>query len=419
MDKIKRMFLFALAVAVTSQLYINPFMEDFRVSLSVVLFSVILTLNKNFNSILFSIITGVVVFLFRSLLLIFSGLKVSYILSITYPSILFYIIFGVLFYLLITEVNSKKVIKLGIYLAICDFFSNFMEIFLRINKKGFMDNYDIIKVLIFVALLRSFLAILLISIIKYYKLLVIKEEHENRYRRLVLLVSSLKSEIYFMKRNSDYIEKVMGDSYKLYEGLSQKDDIKMLKELSLSVATDIHEIKKDYIRVIKGVEDIMGNKIQYEKMSLADIFDILEKSTRKFINKEKRDINIYFKLGKNFYTKKHYGLISVFRNLINNAIESIEDSGDIIIEHSLENNNHIFKVIDTGTGIKKRDINHIFNPGFSTKFNKLTGDVNRGLGLTLVKDIIENYYNGNIKIKSIIDSGTVFIVTLPQNELEE
>ena len=46
-----------------------------------------------------------------------------------------------------------------------------------------------------------------LTIIRNYKILLTKEEHEKRYQNLILLTSSLKSEIYFMRKNSEDIEK--------------------------------------------------------------------------------------------------------------------------------------------------------------------------------------------------------------------
>ncbi len=49
------------------------------------------------------------------------------------------------------------------------------------------------------------------------------EEHENRYRRLFLMTTGLKNEIYFMRKNSEEIESVMANAYKLYEKLNEMD----------------------------------------------------------------------------------------------------------------------------------------------------------------------------------------------------
>ena len=67
----------------------------------------------------------------------------------------------------------------------------------------------------------------------------------------------------------------------------------------------------------------------------------------------------------------------------------------------------IIDISDTGKGIPKANIKKIFSPGFSTKKRGW------GLGLTLVKRIINNYHKGQIFVKSSEpDVGTTFRIIL-------
>ncbi len=52
----------------------------------------------------------------------------------------------------------------------------------------------------------------------------------------------------------DYIEYVMNNAYQLYESMHEHNHGEDVQDLSLTIAKDVHEIKKDYIRVIKGIE---------------------------------------------------------------------------------------------------------------------------------------------------------------------
>ncbi|MEG2820466.1 MAG: ATP-binding protein, partial [Muribaculaceae bacterium] len=62
-----------------------------------------------------------------------------------------------------------------------------------------------------------------------------------------------------------------------------------------------------------------------------------------------------------------------------------------------------------GKGIAHKNFKTVFNPGFTTKKRGW------GLGLTLVKRIIEEYHNGKIYVKeSEIDNGTTFRIELPK-----
>ncbi|KPU26675.1 hypothetical protein TR13x_08840 [Caloranaerobacter sp. TR13] len=421
MGKIKKMFFLAFSVTLISQFYFSFIVENFRISLAVIVFTFGLFWYKSLDTIVTSIVTSLTVFLFRYFLLSINHLSFEQSFAVNYPVLFFYMIFGICFHIFNLKNKEKNFLSLFIRVWACDFIANFCEILLRLDKITLTNITAAVKILFLVALVRTFISISLLSVIKYYKLLLIKEEHEDRYRKLVLLTSSLKSEIYFMKKNIDYIEKVMNNSFKLYEAISNDKTLSHLKNLSLSIAKDVHEIKKDYIRVIKGIEETTVRKIEYSSMSLKDIFYILQESTKRYLESENLNINLIFQVGDNFKTKEHYHIISLLRNLINNSIEAIkktEESGFIMVVHYKKDGYHIFKVYDNGEGIREKDMKNIFDPGFSTKFNPETGDLNRGIGLTLVKDMVENYFKGKIIVNSKYKGGTVFQISIPEKVLE-
>lgn len=116
---------------------------------------------------------------------------------------------------------------------------------------------------------------------------------------------------------------------------------------------------------------------------------------------------------------KHYGnipLIScspsqlnqVFLNLIVNAAQAIENHGAITIETFVEDDLVHIVVEDNGKGIPSDVLPRIFDPFFTTKeIGKGTG-----LGLSIAYKIVEQH-GGNIKVKSEVNKGTQFIVSIP------
>jgi len=88
-------------------------------------------------------------------------------------------------------------------------------------------------------------------------------------------------------------------------------------------------------------------------------------------------------------------------NLVKNSIDAMRGKGSINIEILKEGNNAVILVSDTGLGILKRDFSAIFNPGVTTKKRGW------GLGLSLVKRIVEEYHNGKIKVLSSNKEGTI------------
>lgn len=94
-------------------------------------------------------------------------------------------------------------------------------------------------------------------------------------------------------------------------------------------------------------------------------------------------------------------------NLVKNAIDAMKGKGAIRVCITEKNNKAIVEVTDTGKGIPKRDFKKVFQPGFTTKKRGW------GLGLSLVKRIIEEYHNGKISVvKSTANKGTTMGISL-------
>ena len=102
-------------------------------------------------------------------------------------------------------------------------------------------------------------------------------------------------------------------------------------------------------------------------------------------------------------------LIRIITNLVKNAIQAIPETQldkQINIRVKKEDNSLLIQVMDNGSGIDSQNIPRIFEPKFTTKTSGM------GLGLGIIKNIIENY-KGTITFETEIGKGTVFTVTLP------
>jgi len=98
----------------------------------------------------------------------------------------------------------------------------------------------------------------------------------------------------------------------------------------------------------------------------------------------------------------------VLENIVKNGVDAVSGIGNIKVTIGQLGEKEIFIDIgDDGKGIVKGSIKDVFKPGFTTKKRGW------GLGLTLVKRIIENYHEGRIFVKSSqTDAGTVFRIIL-------
>lgn len=101
-------------------------------------------------------------------------------------------------------------------------------------------------------------------------------------------------------------------------------------------------------------------------------------------------------------------LQQLFLNLINNAFEAMKKGGRLEIRVSNRDPEHVVvKIKDDGIGIAQKDIEHIFEPFYSTKKSKGTG-----LGLSITYGIVKKL-RGTIYVDSEVGKGTTFTVTLP------
>jgi len=100
----------------------------------------------------------------------------------------------------------------------------------------------------------------------------------------------------------------------------------------------------------------------------------------------------------------------VFLNLYLNGIEAMEERGTLSVDLYPDESGEQIKISisDTGAGINKEDLVHIFDPYFTTKQS------GTGLGLAIVHKIIESH-KGEVKVESEPGKGTTVTIILPSN----
>ena len=106
----------------------------------------------------------------------------------------------------------------------------------------------------------------------------------------------------------------------------------------------------------------------------------------------------------------------VFENLIRNSLDAIDkENGVIEIDPRLHPKEHQIVILykDNGQGIPRQNRNKIFRPGMTTKKHGW------GLGLTLVKRIVEAYHHGQIRLIETSSQGTTFEIVLPVETVKD
>ena len=405
----QQILLIGIFIIIGAQINMNLFIDNFRISIGTLIFPITFVMFGKYPVLPVTFISAVGVLTSRVLS---EWLRYDQIQFYSFfPEMIFYLVYGTLFYI---YSHKKETLSpdCAAVLFIFDYISNLTELLVRLGAGAF--NIKSQFGILLVAFSRSLIIYGILFCLHHYKFSLLRREHALRYRRLLLLISKLNGEVVWMKKNTGLIEETMNTSYQLYRELEENGTDETLSRKALGVAKDIHEIKKEYLLILRGLSEALDLNLKDDGMYLTDILTVLKQSLTTESSDKKADIS--FQIQENLYTENHYFLMSVFRNLLTNAIEASEkDNPQIHVIQSTDADSYLFDVTDDGPGILPEDLEQIFSPGFSTKINFTTGEISRGLGLNLVQDLIKNQWNGEIQVSSV-PGCTTFHIRIPKSD---
>jgi nitrogen fixation/metabolism regulation signal transduction histidine kinase len=190
-----------------------------------------------------------------------------------------------------------------------------------------------------------------------------------------------------------------------FERKFDKNDPNIDKKVS-----DLSRSLVDQIDLVATVASAFSEfaKLPTKNDEVFDLKEELENLVRVF----NEDGNIYFHVNRDkiFVKMDRIYLSRIFTNMITNAKQAISEERKSIINIDVEHFNKkvVIIVSDNGIGIPKDKLEQIFEPNFTTKNSGM------GLGLTMVKKMIEEY-KGEISVKSTQGKGAKFTIVLPTN----
>ncbi len=414
---LKKVMVISAVVAFCSLFHFNFFVEGFIITISVIALPLLLYFNDGVNSFLACLAVAFVSPSFRLLTLVIGGATLQKGFQTTWPEVFFYAAYGAVFYWLYSRFQ-RPTHQFLIAAFASDLIANTVEMSLRLTTLFIPLN--IFRGLATVALLRTLVvAVSLYSFIKLQQLM-IAEENKKNYANLLLITSNFWSEIYFMQKNTAYIEELMAKAFNLYKYAEENASDATIVSKSLDLAKEVHEVKKDYLRVIRGLEAITEEKLYRLSLSIDQIVRIIVENSRKTLANGNSDIQIVSNIRSKAKVYYHFYMTSVLQNLMSNAIEAIGEraAGKIEISADEVGGQLQISISDNGCGIKQRDIAYIYNPGYSSKYSERSGDSKRGLGLNIVKNLVEREFNGSIAVVSQPTEGTRFELTFPLDGLK-
>jgi len=195
----------------------------------------------------------------------------------------------------------------------------------------------------------------------------------------------------------------------LISDLSEKEKIKELAKDLQEEIQHIIEIAASYMKLGKQSQAEMGS------LNLNKILTELLKALGTLGHVKYLDLKTNFDEPIPMVYGDREKIIQVFRNLIINAAHSMEETESktltVTSKYNDETSSIVIVVSDTGIGIKKKDIQNIFDSYFTTKGE----GVGTGIGLLIVRDVVEMEMGGTIQVESTYGKGTTFIISLPRS----
>ena len=188
---------------------------------------------------------------------------------------------------------------------------------------------------------------------------------------------------------------------KLVTQIENDDIAELLKE--------INKIDSEAISRINGLVVSLRKFVRLDEAELqeADINKELDLTLDLIRHETKNRIDVVKNYGKLPPIKCYPNMLNqVFMNILVNAAHAIKKDGIISIDTSYKKKQLVVKIKDTGCGIKEPA--KIFDAGYTTK----GVGVGTGLGLAISQKIIEKH-NGKIEVKTKINKGSEFCITIP------
>ncbi|MFP7474244.1 ATP-binding protein [Niallia taxi] len=188
--------------------------------------------------------------------------------------------------------------------------------------------------------------------------------------------------------------------------------------LQLMIQTDLPQNKRtEYLKISIGeidrANELIRDYLTFAKPSPANerILNIKEEIQRtlnvirplanmKSVEIETEVMDFYFK-------GEEQPFQQCLLNIIKNSIEAVQNTGHIKISTQRCSNNLKLIIADNGKGMNKEQISRLGEAFFTTK-----GREGTGLGMMVAINVIESM-NGNLRVKSELNKGTIFYISLP------
>ena len=225
--------------------------------------------------------------------------------------------------------------------------------------------------------------------------LLARSERESAWREMAKQIAhEIKNPLTPMKLNIQHLQRTKGKNKEYNEFLERVTAtlIEQIDNLS-NIATEFSNFAK--IPLAKNQEFVLTEQLQ----KVIDLYETHDRAHIKFHTGDCKNLRINA-------DKEQFSRAII--NLIKNGIQSIPDERVGTIEISLKKRDHVVEIAvkDDGVGIPQELQEKLFSPSFTTKTSGM------GLGLSIVKNIVENF-SGKIWFETETGKGTTFFIEIP------
>ncbi len=228
------------------------------------------------------------------------------------------------------------------------------------------------------------------------------EENLEKSKRLAL-IGEMAAGLAHEMRNP--LASITGSIQLLGQTVNLEDTDRRLMQIIMRGKDQLDSFVRDFLLLARPIPE------KRESVNVNHIADEILEST-KMANQQKKNVKMTKISSGDTRAYANEGQVrQVIQNLILNAIQAVEESGNISLEirmTKLEDKKEYaqIKVTDDGCGIEEKDIKKVFEPFFTNK------EKGTGLGLAIVSRIVDGY-GGKIAIESVVNQGTSVTVWLP------
>ena len=412
--------LMIILVPLAGELKFYPFnneLSNFRVSFGVPTFLFFILWLQKTSLLLTGFLAGLSVLIFRMIFDVNTGLYTAFqSFMLHFPAFFYYITYSAIFYLANVKNVQNRPWSIAALTIIAEISASMLELYLTsTTNTAVLFHLPVIGEIMIVAVIRSFFVLSFFYIIQLHQAEFIAEQQKEQNKHMLLIISSLYEEMLQLAKSQKYAESVTRNCYNLSKSLQTNDqsfDKDGLSKSILTIAGQIHEIKKDNQRIYASLTRLISAGKIHDYMPAIELVEIVVQSHQKYARAMGKHIEFKTAADDKLPPLHVYTVLSLVNNLVSNAVESIKDSGQITTIFELNDDCMEIRVLDNGPGIPPKKKELIFRPGYTTKFD-VSGNPSTGMGLPYVKDLAVSL-NGSISLLEPTETDqTIFVIKLP------